>query len=117
MGRLDETRRVFRLLDMAWRIAAAPRHWTRKLLATHYEVSERQITSDLTVCDGVRLIAAARTILDAAEAGTAPEQIEKAVTQAIKRGLTTTQQLLQYASQRSRRASRLIADALGAVQR
>ncbi|MDQ2786900.1 MAG: WYL domain-containing protein [Chloroflexota bacterium] len=49
MGRIDETRRVSRLLDIAWRIAAAPRHWTRKRLAAHYEVSERQITSDLTV--------------------------------------------------------------------
>ena len=72
---------------------------------------------DITVRDGVRLIAAARTILDAAEAGTAPEQIEKAVIQAIERGLTTTQQLTQHASQRSRRVSRLIADALGAVRR
>lgn len=49
MGRLEETRRVSRLLDMAWRIAAAPHHWTRKLLAGLYEVSERQITSDLTL--------------------------------------------------------------------
>jgi len=49
VGRLEETRRVSRLLDMAWRIAAAPRHWTRKLLAGLYEVSERQITSDLTL--------------------------------------------------------------------
>ncbi len=49
MGRIDETRRVSRLLDIAWRIAAAPRHWTRKRLAALYEVSERQITSDLTV--------------------------------------------------------------------
>lgn len=49
VGRIDETRRVSRLLDIAWRIAAAPRHWTRKLLAGLYEVSERQITSDLAV--------------------------------------------------------------------
>jgi len=49
MGRIEETRRVSRLLDIAWRIAAAPHHWTRKRLAALYEVSERQITSDLTV--------------------------------------------------------------------
>jgi len=49
VGRLDETRRVSRLLDIAWRIAAAPRHWTRRRLAELYEVSERQITSDLAV--------------------------------------------------------------------
>jgi len=49
VGRIDETRRVSRLLDIAWRISATPRQWTRKRLAAHYEVSERQITSDLTV--------------------------------------------------------------------
>jgi predicted DNA-binding transcriptional regulator YafY len=49
VGRIDETRRVSRLLDIAWRIAAAPRHWTRRRLAALYEVSERQITSDLTL--------------------------------------------------------------------
>ncbi len=73
--------------------------------------------ADVIVRDGVRLTAAARTILDAAEAGTAPEQIEKALTQAIERGLTTAQQLVQHASQRNRRVARLIADALGAVRR
>ncbi len=72
---------------------------------------------DVTVRDSVRLTAAARTIVDAAEAGTAPEQIEKAVIQAVERGLTTTQQLLQHANQRSRRVARLIADALGAMRR
>lgn len=49
MGRLDETRRVARLLDLAWRIAAAPRRWSRRRLAAHYDISERQITSDLTL--------------------------------------------------------------------
>lgn len=49
MARLDETRRVKRLLDIAWRIAVAPGEWPRKRLAGLYEVSERQITSDLTV--------------------------------------------------------------------
>lgn len=49
MGRLDETRRVARLLDLAWRIAAAPRHWSRCRLAALYSVSERQVTSDLTL--------------------------------------------------------------------
>jgi predicted DNA-binding transcriptional regulator YafY len=39
MGRLDETRRV----------AAAPRHWSRRGLAALYDVSERQVTSDLTL--------------------------------------------------------------------
>ncbi len=73
--------------------------------------------SDIAVRDGMRLTAAARTIVDAAETGTAPEQIEKAAIQAIERDLTTTQQLLQHASQRNRRVARLVTDALGAVRR
>ncbi|MDQ6832507.1 MAG: hypothetical protein M3008_03820 [Chloroflexota bacterium] len=72
--------------------------------------------ADITVRDGVRLTTATRTILDAAEAGTAPEQIEKAAIQAVERGLSTVQQLIQQAGQRSRRVSRLIADALSAVR-
>lgn len=47
MAREQETRRTARLLDLVWRIASAPREWTRKRLADHYEVSERQITKDL----------------------------------------------------------------------
>jgi predicted transcriptional regulator of viral defense system len=73
-------------------------------------------SGDIAVRDGVRLTAAARAIVDAAEAGTAPEQIEKAAIQAVERGLATPQQLVQHASQRSQRVSRLIGDALGAVR-
>jgi predicted transcriptional regulator of viral defense system len=72
--------------------------------------------ADIAFRDGVRLTAAARTIADAAEAGTAPEQIEKAAIQAVERGLATPQQLVQHASQRGRRVARLIDDALGAVR-
>jgi predicted transcriptional regulator of viral defense system len=62
--------------------------------------------------DGVSLTSATRTILDAAEAGTAPEQIEMAVLQAIERGLATEQQLRLEANARGRRVSKLVADAL-----
>jgi len=70
---------------------------------------------DIAVRDGIRLTAAARTIVDAAAAGSAPEQIEKAVIQAVERGLATPPQLVQYASQRNQRVSRLIDDSLAAV--
>jgi predicted DNA-binding transcriptional regulator YafY len=49
MENAQETRRTARLLDLIWRIANAPRRWTRRDLARHYEVSERQITKDLEV--------------------------------------------------------------------
>jgi len=67
---------------------------------------------DVSVRDGVRLTSPTRTILDAAEAGTAPEQIEIAVWQAIDRALATRSQLEQDARNRSRRVVQLVAGAL-----
>lgn len=72
---------------------------------------------DVVDRDGVRATSAARTILDAAEAGTAPEQVEMAVGQAIGRGLTTRRRLEADAGERSRRVRELVARALEATPR
>lgn len=47
--RLPETTRVARILDIIWRVSAAPRQWTRQRLAEAFEVSERMITEDLQI--------------------------------------------------------------------
>jgi predicted transcriptional regulator of viral defense system len=73
--------------------------------------------ADITVRDGIRLTSATRTILDAAEAGTGPEQIEIAVKQAVERGLTTRTLLRQAAHERGRRVARLIEGALDRATR
>jgi predicted transcriptional regulator of viral defense system len=70
---------------------------------------------DLTYRAGMVVTSASRTILDAAEAGTAPDQIELAVVQAIRRGLALPDQLQREARTRSRRVAALIASALGLV--
>lgn len=67
--------------------------------------------ADTIIRDGVRLTSAARSIVDAAEAGTAPEQIEMAARQAIQRGLTTVDQLTLIAQPRSKRVRDLISRA------
>lgn len=67
---------------------------------------------DVIVRDGVKLTAATRTILDAAEAGTAPEQIELAIHQAIDRAMTTARRLQDGAASRGRRVAQLVADAV-----
>jgi predicted transcriptional regulator of viral defense system len=67
---------------------------------------------DLVTRDGIRVTSAGRTILDAAESGTGPEQIEMAIHQAIDRGLITRNQLIQDARDRSRRVADLVAGAL-----
>jgi hypothetical protein len=59
---------------------------------------------------------ATRSILDAADAGTAPEQIEMATIQAIERGLATAQQLRRDAGERGGRVARLIANAVHKVE-
>ena len=72
---------------------------------------------DVIVREGIRLTSAARTILDVAEAGTAPEQVELAIRQAIARGLVTRQQLEQDARRRSRRVLSLVQSALHPMPR
>ena len=67
---------------------------------------------DLVTRDGIRVTSASRAILDAAEYGTAPEQIEAAVRQAIDRGLVTRHQLVQDAGTRSRRVASLVEGAI-----
>jgi predicted transcriptional regulator of viral defense system len=70
---------------------------------------------DVSVIDGICLTSPARTILDAAETGTAPEQIEMAIQQAVARGRVTRGQLIQDASMRSRRIWSLIHGALDLI--
>lgn len=62
--------------------------------------------------EGVVVTSAARSIADAAEAGTAPEQIEMAVVEAVHRGLTTPPQLREVVAERSRRVGGLVEGAL-----
>ncbi|MBI3968487.1 MAG: type IV toxin-antitoxin system AbiEi family antitoxin domain-containing protein [Chloroflexi bacterium] len=71
--------------------------------------------TDVVTSDGLRVTAAARSILDAAATGVAPEQIELAVAQALGRSLTTPAQLEAAAQRYGGRVRRLVAGALRAV--
>lgn len=64
--------------------------------------------SEVVTREGMRVTNPVRSILDAAEAGTAPEQIEMAVQQALTEGLVTHSQLLTQADRRPDRVSELI---------
>jgi predicted transcriptional regulator of viral defense system len=72
---------------------------------------------DLVTRDGMTVTSATRSILDAAEAGTAPEQIEMAITQALERGLATAEQVQRDVDVRGRRVATLIKGALQKVKR
>ena len=67
---------------------------------------------DVVTRDGMSVTSATRSILDAAEAGTSPEQIEAAVIQAVERGLTTPERLRKGATERSKRVARVVSRAL-----
>jgi predicted transcriptional regulator of viral defense system len=67
---------------------------------------------DVSVREGVPVTSATRSIVDAAESGTAPEQIEMAIAQAIRRGQATRGQLRARAAQRGRRVAALVSRAL-----
>jgi predicted transcriptional regulator of viral defense system len=67
---------------------------------------------DVTVRHGIRLTSPTRSILDAAEAGTGPEQIEMAIQQAVERGLADPQRMKEEAETYSRRVRRLVQGAL-----
>jgi predicted transcriptional regulator of viral defense system len=69
---------------------------------------------DVRTHEGVRLTSPERTIVDAAEAGTQPDQIEMAAAQALARGWLDRARLRRDASARSKRVTDLVMRALGA---
>jgi hypothetical protein len=66
--------------------------------------------------EGIRLTAPERTILDAAEAGTQPEQIELAIAQAFRRGWLDACRLRTKARARGWRVAHLVERALAPLQ-
>jgi predicted transcriptional regulator of viral defense system len=68
--------------------------------------------TDVMVREGIRVTAPARSIVDAASAGTQPEQIELAVRQALARGIVTPTALLELAERRGRRVADLVQRAI-----
>lgn len=71
---------------------------------------------EVTVIDGVRVTSVARTIADAAEGGTGPEQIELAVVEALARGVVTAGSMRKAVARHGMRARRLVDQALSLVQ-
>lgn len=65
-------------------------------------------TGDVLTREGLPVTSPTRSIVDAAEGGTAPEQIVRAVREAVERGLATRGQLTAAAQTRGGRVARLI---------
>ena len=66
----------------------------RRLGSARIHTTTRELAGDqITIRDGLRLTSPTRSIVDAAEAGSAPEQIVNAIDQAVRRGLVTPDML------------------------
>lgn len=68
--------------------------------------------ADTVERDGVRVTALIRTLLDIAEAGIGPEEMEMAVRQAVRRGLLQPEKMSAAARARSARVKALVDSAL-----
>jgi len=77
-----------------------------------HTTTRRIAKSDVVVREGIRVTGPVRSIVDAAEAGTAPEQIMSAVGQALNRGIASRSKLLGAARARGGRVERLVRQAL-----
>jgi predicted transcriptional regulator of viral defense system len=64
--------------------------------------------SDITTRHGIRVTTPERTIIDAARSGTAPEQIQMAVRQALQEGRTTPDQLTERAERNGGHVAALV---------
>ncbi|MGH9320548.1 MAG: hypothetical protein ACRD3V_11775, partial [Vicinamibacteria bacterium] len=70
--------------------------------------TSRLVSEDVVVRQGVRLMGPARSIVDSAQRGMAPDQVERAIQEALSRGLVTEGELLRRAVERGARVEELI---------
>ncbi len=89
------------------------RRWFRAPPGVTLHTTTHPVNAEEVVTrQGMRVTAPLRTILDVAEAGTAPEQVILAITQAREHGMIITAHLRQAAQQREQRVQQLIDHAL-----
>jgi hypothetical protein len=63
---------------------------------------------EIRIREGLPTTSPERTIVDSAEMGTGPEQIEMAIFQALERGITTPKRLRAAAASRNNRVRSLV---------
>lgn len=82
---------------------------------TLHTTSQPPAPDEVTIRNGIRMTTAARSIIDVAATGTAPEQVIAAIGQALARGLITAPGLLAAAEGRGLRVVQLIRRGLDAA--
>ncbi len=98
-------------------VPRSKRNFTSRPSVKVHTTAKSIVQEDTVIRDGIIITSPACSILDAAKAGAAPEQIEIAVAQAITRGLATARQLQEKAHGRGGRVDKLIMNAIKKVKR
>jgi len=93
-------------------VPRARRKLARQLGVSTHTTTRRLDAAEVFTREGLRMTTPARTIVDVAESGAAPEQVIEATRQAIARGLTTPARMRAAARSRGRRVRNLIESAL-----
>lgn len=97
---------------------ARTQRWVRPPAGVILHTTKQPIPpSDCSSLHGIQVTAPLRTILDAADAGTAPEQIVRAVLTALAHGLLTRAAVVERQKERGQRVARLLQVALDDAER
>lgn len=84
-------------------------NWVPDIPGTRIHTTTRSwLPGEIRFQEGLPVTSPERTILDAAEMGTGPEQIEMAIVQALDRGITTPKRLRSAGSNSSARVKSLV---------
>ena len=95
--------------NLAHFLVSRSSRWIRAPEGVMLHTTSRELDpGDVVIRNGMRVTSPSRSILDAAAAGTAPEQIELGVKQAIAQGLVNAESLIAQGDHRSQRVSQLI---------
>lgn len=96
-------------------VPRAARHLTQLPGVMIHTTVRPLVPPDVIQREGIRVTSVPRTILDAAETGTAPDQIIRAIHEASEQGLLTKEQLIAASKSRSHRVIRLVDDAFEGI--
>ncbi|MFQ5408929.1 MAG: type IV toxin-antitoxin system AbiEi family antitoxin domain-containing protein [Anaerolineales bacterium] len=84
-----------------------PRTASRRRLGLRLHTN-RLASEDITMREGLRITTPARTIVDVAAGGLSAEHVQRAIEEALQRGLATRDELFSQAERRSNRVARNI---------
>lgn len=93
------------------------RRWYRAPRGVTLHTTSRPLLDDIVVRQGIRLTAPVRSIVDSAERGMAPDQVERAVHEILGRGLVSEPNLVQQARERGMRVEQMIREAVESYDR